>query len=74
MIPAGLQIASTPTAGGPAQVFEVTDARTFTGPSDAVIGLPADPALFGPVAGGRGSASQGALSQRRVARSNVPFC
>ena len=49
VIPAGLQIASTPAAGTSAQLFEVTDGRTFTGPSDAVIGLPADPALFGPV-------------------------
>jgi hypothetical protein len=53
VIPAGLQIASTPTAAAPAaQLFEVTSDRTFTGPSDVVIGLPADPALFGPVGGG----------------------
>jgi hypothetical protein len=51
VIPAGLQIASTPGAGTSAQLFEVTDGRTFTGPSDAVIGLPSDPALFGPVVG-----------------------
>jgi hypothetical protein len=51
VLPAGLQIASTPTPDAPAQLFEVTEGRTFTGPSDAVIGLPADPALFQPVTG-----------------------
>ncbi|MGH3275186.1 MAG: hypothetical protein ACRDNZ_12795, partial [Streptosporangiaceae bacterium] len=50
-IPAGLQVTSTPTAGVPAQQFEVTEGRTFTGPSDAIVGLPPDPALFRPVAG-----------------------
>lgn len=52
VIPAGLQIASTPAGDAPAQLFEVTDGRTFTGPSDALIGLPADPALFQPAADG----------------------
>ena len=42
VIPAGMQIASTPAAGVPAQLFEVTRGATFTGPSDAVIGIPSD--------------------------------
>jgi hypothetical protein len=61
VIPAGLQIASTPTADAPAQLFEVTDGRTFTGPSDTVIGLPADPALFGAVAGQQGAGQPGGV-------------
>ncbi len=63
VIPAGLQIASTPTADAPAQLFEVTEGRTFTGPSDAVIGLPADPALFRPETGP--SSAEG-VTQRTV--------
>jgi len=59
VIPAGLQIASTPTADVPAQLFEVTEGRTFTGPSDVVIGLPPDPALFGPVTAQPGAAQPG---------------
>jgi len=63
VIPAGMQIASTPTADVPAQLFEVTDGATFTGPSDAVIGLPPDPALFRLAAGGllAGDAAQQAV-------------
>jgi hypothetical protein len=49
-IPAGMQITSTPTAGVPAQLFEVTGDHAFSGPSDAPVSLPADPALFRPVA------------------------
>lgn len=65
-IPAGpqMQVMSTPTADVPAQLFEVTDARTFTGRSDAVISLPPDPALFRPVGGQApttGAASQTVL-------------
>jgi hypothetical protein len=63
VIPAGLQIASTPTANVPAQLFEVTAGRTFTGPSDAVIGLPADPALFRP---GTGTEPAGGATQQAV--------
>jgi hypothetical protein len=63
VIPAGLQIASTPTADVPAQLFEVTEGRTFTGPSDAVISLPADPALFRP---GAGQPLAGGATQRTV--------
>lgn len=59
VIPAGLQLASTPTEDAPAQLFEVTDGHTFTGPTDTPIVLPSDPALFGsaggqPAAGGAG--------------------
>ena len=63
VIPAGLQLANTPTAEVPAQLFEVTEGRTFAGPSDAVIGLPADPALFRP---GVGQSSAGRATQRTV--------
>jgi hypothetical protein len=63
VIPAGLQIASTPTADVPAQLFEVTEGRTFTGPSHTVISLPADPALFRP---GAGQPSAGRATQRTV--------
>ena len=48
MIPADMQITSTPTADAPAQLFEVAVTQEFTGPSDALIGLPPDPALFQP--------------------------
>jgi hypothetical protein len=56
VIPAGLQITSTPSPGVPAQVYEVGDRATgqafgFTGPSDAPVGLPGYPALFQPVPG-----------------------
>ena len=63
VIPAGMQIASTPAAGVPAQLFEVTRGATFTGPSDAVIGIPSDPALFRTAVGGSlaGDATQQAV-------------
>ncbi|HET9080122.1 MAG TPA: hypothetical protein VFO01_06360 [Trebonia sp.] len=63
VIPAGLQIASTPTAEAPVQLFEVTEGRTFTGPSDAVIGLPADPALLQPGHAPLEPAADGATQQ-----------
>ena len=47
-IPADMQVTSTPTADAPAQLFEVAVTQEFTGPSDALIGLPPDPALFQP--------------------------
>ena len=50
MIPADMQVTSTPTADAPAQLFEVAVTQEFTGPSDALIGLQADPALFQPSA------------------------
>lgn len=50
VIPAGLQITSTPTADAPAQLFEA-DNGTFQGSSDGLVGLPPDPALFQPAAG-----------------------
>jgi len=48
VIPAGLQIASTPTAGSPAQLFETEDDKTFAGPSIVPIDLAPLPALFQP--------------------------
>ena len=50
VIPAGLQITSTPTADAPAQLFEAGETGQFTGPSDGLIGLPPDLALFGSAA------------------------
>jgi hypothetical protein len=56
VIPKGLQVTSTPTAEAPAQRFEATVGGEFPGPTDAVIDIPADPALFqsftGPAADG----------------------
>ena len=49
-IPADMQVTSTPTADAPAQLFEVAVTQEFTGPSDALIGLQPDPALFQPSA------------------------
>ncbi len=46
VIPAGLQIVSTPSATAPAQTFETDSSARFPGPSDVLIGLPADPSLF----------------------------
>ena len=46
VIPAGLQVTSTPTAEAPAQLFEVTANGDFPGPTDAIIGIDPDPALF----------------------------
>jgi hypothetical protein len=62
-IPAGLQVTSTPTAEAPAQLFEVTDNGEFPGPTDAIIGLPPDPALFQSLTGGAadGAASPGTV-------------
>jgi hypothetical protein len=47
VIPAGMQLASTATAGVPVQTFE-TSAATFPGPSDLPIELAPSPALVGP--------------------------
>ena len=73
VIPAGLQITSTPTATAPAQLFEVTQGAAFTGPSDAVIGLPADPGLFRPAADAetptRGATQQAVLLTGQIAVS-----
>jgi hypothetical protein len=46
VIPSGMQLTNTPTAAVPAQLFEVTAAGEFSGPTDAVIGLPPNLALF----------------------------
>ena len=48
IVPAGLQITSTPAAGVPAQVFETGGSVRFRGPSDVPIGLPPDDDLFQP--------------------------
>ena len=47
VIPAGMQLASTATAGVPVQTFE-TSAATFPGPSDLPIELAPSAALVGP--------------------------
>jgi uncharacterized phage protein gp47/JayE len=45
VIPVGMQVSSTATPGVPAQIFEVTSAGAFPGPSDVMATLPPDPAL-----------------------------
>ena len=58
VLPAGLQIVSTPTAGIPAQVFETSDAASFAGPSDGPIGLPPSNDLFHQAAATSGGSGQ----------------
>ena len=65
VLPPGLQIVSTPTATLPTQLFETSDSTTFTGPSDAVIGLLPDDALFQPVATTSGDSATGYPGQPR---------
>ena len=65
-IPGGLQVTSTPTRDVPSQLFEVSGDHAFTGLSDAVIGLPPDPALFRPAATQAGARAAGAAAPRAV--------
>ena len=57
VLPRGLQIVSTPTATTPAQTFQTGQRASFTGLSDAVIGLPPIDDLFQPAADTPGARS-----------------
>ena len=71
VLPAGLQVISTPTASTPAQVFETGDTASFPGPSDVPISLPPDTHLFQPTGAGPAEAGAAGRARCRPARRSL---